>query len=278
VDLAKVKEYFLNSMKGGVCDVLVVRKNSMDWKPSQPCHACMRTIYGKDIEYVFSSLRVHDEKNRDTAEEYFDFILHPEKSPFRAALEGVERVYDANGKSIAFGVKNNGVANQICVGVMIQARVPSEWPKRLEAFKDFRTEGFTAGEAMFLSEHFYSDGGGYYGTNDSNGAWHSAIAPEYGFSYKIFKDATFKGLKTGNAWNKGVGTYAEIYPMWRDKNEPSKIFSLVIEEGEASYRGFFPNAFLKERNSLNFDKHKDGSSTKLASIVKLKDIDREKWG
>jgi hypothetical protein len=237
-------EYF--GQKEGAIDVLIERSDgSQQWCPSNGCCGWMRFITkAKSITSVFASLWCRYEDLYDAACDYWNYLLGPD-SPYRKALKGVERFYDKKGRPIAFGLNDPSAPLQLCMGVIIQCRVPQEQASKLRSYKWWRDNGFTQTQAFFLSEHIYmfSDGNiRFRPDNEYHHGFepHTGIHPTGGICFK--KLSTGTPDHTNQSWKNGDTYYDQIkkaYLIWTAPE--SQIYTLL--KAQEKYAGNFKGAF-----------------------------------
>lgn len=260
---------------GGVCSVLVTYSDKEPYfMASEPCHFCMTGVAGLNIKYVYSSCRVYDESYRGDAEEYWEYLFDPKRSPYRKALENVD-VLKYNGHTVAVGIQNNGSPNQLCVGVMIQARIPYEWPLRMIAYRAFRKAGYDVPHAMYLSEHFTSSDmtGKKLKKSIINGGWHSSFDANC-ISYDRFMNGEPDPavVNFNNCWMNNTGKYDPITNMW---GKPKKG---VLEAfgNQKKFSGILASSFMRDNGSIYFDNGVAITDIDEA-IDKIKAYPKENW-
>lgn len=242
--------------KKGACDVLVVYNGGrIMWYDSNGCHGIMGDVYG-DISVIYSSLWVRHEDTFEAAKEYWDYLLSPEVSPFRAVLADVIRVNDAAGRPLAFGIADaKNKSKQLCMGLMMQCRVPQENSNKLYSFKLFRENGFDVAESFFLSEHYYYIKGKLYKFNSQYEHGFSATS---GISFERLKNAN-PIYEVGRIWLNNVYSapgstyyagygYGKITTIWK-QGATFKVWELL--NMTPKYNGIFPKQFEKDHGSLD---------------------------
>lgn len=262
-------DYF--GSKIGACDVLAIYKDGSQWfYPSNGCHGVLYNIVPHSLDKIYSSLWCRHEELFEAAKEYWGYLLSPELSPFRAALPGMEWVYDKKGRPLAFGLLSQGVPNQLCVPLMMQCRVPQENSTKLAAFKLFRENGFDLVESFFLSEHFYYIDGLLYKVNSS---YQHAFNPFNGINIDCLRAGAPSVVNKHQSWKSGSVNWGPVTAMWAT-GKPSKIWSMALSPQK--YTGVFPKAFQELRKSDSFEV-KNSSRIQPSPLIEALKADRTGW-
>lgn len=176
---AKVQEFFTFEdyfgPKGGANTMLYTGQHEFasddigvtyKFLPHNGCHGAVSSWdYGLTVtskksqqksipcQVLYSSLWCRYDNLYEAACAYWDYLLDPEQSPYRKALKGVKRVYDKEGRPIAFGITDLNAPSQIAIPLAIQCRVPQEQAAKLRSFWHFKQKGFSNAQSLFFSEH-----------------------------------------------------------------------------------------------------------------------------
>lgn len=229
--------------KAGAIDMLIRYGDGTpdNWRPSNGCCGHMRNIANvKNVSSVYASLWCRHEELYDSACDYWNYLLG-ENSPFRLALKNLERLYDAKGRPIAFGLHDMAAPLQVCMSVMIQCRIPQEQASKLRSYKYWRDSGFSQTQSFFLSEHFYMFETGDLQAIPMN-AYHHGFEPRVGIDYAKLRDG--KPDHANTSWEKGNTAYdlpKRHYLMWG--STPSKVY--VFLGAPQKYTGKFKAVFKK---------------------------------
>lgn len=252
--------YFNNYFgdKYGAADVLWLTTNGAVWHESCGCHGVFNQFPGNSNVYaVYSSLRCRYEDLYDAACEYWDYLLNPDISPFKLALKKVERVVDAKGRPIAFGLLDMDVPSQMAVPLMMQCRVPQEFSNKLRAFKAFRANGFSLPESLYLSEVMMVTATGAW-THVYDGYYH-AFDKRY-LSFKRIRDCDplvdlswgFNPARKMNSQSRegGYFNYGPVSGCWMPTNRrpgtTRPVWLSQMRGDRQPYTGSFPEAFKKQ--------------------------------
>lgn len=233
--------------KAGAIDILIRYGDGTkdEWRPANGCCGHMRHINNaRNISSVYASLWCRDEEFYDAAVDYWNYLLG-ENSPFRLALKNLERLYDAKGRPIAFGLHDMDAPLQVCMSVMIQCRIPQEQVSKLRSYKYWRDSGFSQTQAFFLSEHFYMFDTGNLQAIPLN-AYHHGFEPRVGIDYAKLRDG--KPDHAHTSWKKGDLLYdkpKKHYLMWG--STPSKVYAFL--EAPQKYTGNFKAVFERFVNA-----------------------------
>lgn len=261
--------------KEGAIDILIRYKDGKDdWRPSNGCCGHMRSLpTPENIKSVYGSLWCRYEDLYEAACDYWDYLLSPTESPFRAALGGVERLYTAEGRPIAFGLHDMAAPLQLCISVLIQCRIPQENAAKLRSYKLWRDSGFSRCEALYLSEHLYLRENG--NLEWINTTYHHAFAPELGLRYSLILNATPRLNPSVTSWAAGCSYYdnqGSHYKIWSDGTD-NQIFKLL--KAPEKYSGNFEKVFKDIVSKDGFLPSAGICSTKNA--VKILKEHRSEW-
>lgn len=242
------------------------------WIPNFGCHGSFNRWRSTEFDQAFSSLRVRYESEFEAAKVYWDYLLSPTESPYRKVLSGLIRVYDEQGRPLAFGITDMDAPSQLAVGLMIQCRIPQENSNKLRSFWHWYKSGFTKAEALVLSERLFLHVDG--SLSKINDSYH------HGFNVlgQINTDRVEKGnpdldkFFSGSRLNN-YSHYAPVTALWSTGGtNPTDVFKHI--EGQATYKGTFDKAFKKINGDLLFKEVQLIDKHDAAKILKEK---RNEW-
>lgn len=242
-------EYFGN--KAGAASMAFLNSaGRVTWVPNFGCHGIFTHRWKPGGHCaLYSSLRCRYEDLFPAALAYWDYILSPERSPWRRALKGREIVLNkSHGRPIAVGLHDMDAPTQLALGCIIQCRVPQENSHKLRSFWFWRKSGFTEWESLYLSELFFLH---------TNGAL-SEITQGYTHGFEKdseinplrIRDASFNAEFLTRGPLKKCCQYTPLGALWSE-GAPMKVAEVVaLLKGTPTYTGVFPQLFKSAKGDL----------------------------
>jgi|CXWL01.1.fsa_nt_gi hypothetical protein len=240
--LSCIPDYF--GSKEGACSVLFINQDDTQiWLPNNGCHAVVLRK-ARATKSFYSSLWCRYEELFDAAQDYWNFLLSPAISPYRAVLSSVEIVRDDKGRPLAFGLHDNSASWTQCVSLAIQCRVPQESSNKLRSYWWWRKNGFTPAASIYISELLYLHIDGSLSVITES--YVHSIDPQQGFNLAAFTDGTPKKPDYNNGVMKNADSYSSPTGQWFDDLTKPTIPQLVA--GKPKYCGLFKKVFLSTEN------------------------------
>lgn len=257
--------------KAGAGCLLWVKDGEHIWKPNMGCYNTMSQFSG---EKVYASLWCRYENLYEAACYYWDYLLSPDRSPFKGCLKGVVRLYDENNRPCAFGLTDMDAHPTIVMSLLLQSRVPQEQASKLRSFWYWHNQGFEDFEALLLSEYIKM-------TVDGNIC---LIGDDYHHAFEVVhKGINAKRLRDSNPYfhnNRSKLTIKanafDYRPLDLAWGEGRKTFNFSeMLKGSPKYTGHFDKLFKKIMDkSLTFKNI--GIISKEDAVIVLKDK-RSEW-